>query len=84
MPERLGITKSMSEAKNTALGGFAGLRYSHVVPATSHSPPATPMITATLILAALTLLIAMDESAGHDGRQAVPVDSDEHGTSVRR
>ncbi len=33
------------------------------------------MITATLILAALTLLIATDEPAAHDDSRVIPVES---------
>ena len=62
------MPKSMSEAKNTALGGCAAFGYSHVSPAKHHPPLSTitTMITATLILAALTVLTAADESCNQD------------------
>ena len=52
----------MSEAKNTALGSWAAIGYSHVSPATHHPPlsTTTPMITLTFILTALVVLTSWD------------------------
>ena len=61
----MGITKSMSEAKNTALGSSTGFGYSHVSPTKHHLPlshqPIT-MISLTFVLAALVLFISWDSS----------------------
>ena len=58
------MLKSMSEPKNTALGGVIVFRYSYVSPVTNHLPLFTtiPMITATVILSALVLFISLDSS----------------------
>jgi hypothetical protein len=42
------------------------------------------MLTATLILASLTLLLAMDESDSQDATQAIPVKSDDRDNASRR
>ena len=57
----------MSEAKNTALGSWAAIGYSHVSP-TKHTRRfqlTNTMITAALILTALTLLTITDDSSAH-------------------
>lgn len=41
------------------------------------------MLTATLILAALTLLLAVDDTHVDDGLQAIPVESDQRDTLSR-
>lgn len=41
------------------------------------------MITATFILAALTLLIVLDDSDNHDNRQTIPVEAKDRDTLSR-
>lgn len=59
------MPKSMSEPKNTALGGAAGFGYAHVSPTKppdAHFANTHAMITATVILSALAFLISADSS----------------------
>jgi hypothetical protein len=86
MPKTLGITKSMSEAKNTALGSRAAIGYSHVSPAKHHPPLATTtaMISLTFILTALVVLTSVDAADAEDSRSLVPVRNDDDSTSLNR
>ena len=65
----------MSEDKNTALGSRARIGYSHVVPQRTTQPPqpATPMIAAALVLAALVLLTLADAAEMEQTPATTPV-----------
>ena len=76
----------MSEAKNTALGSFAGIGYSHVSPANETDAPLPThplMITLTIVLSLLVLLTLWDTSFDGEAHETVPVRTEDRASLSR-